>query len=583
MFYRRTSALAESILQGLHSSYSPQFRYKNPEGVNLQSKTTAALQSKTYDVVIVGGGHNGLVAAGYLAAAGLEVAVIEKRDRLGGPGALREWLPGYHAPVTNSPGSLEPKVIADLDLMRFGLTFVRPDPTLVAPLSGGRLFLARRDPSLTAANLDRLAPGEGERYKALFAYLEQFANRLGISLWEAPPTLKQLVRNLDSLEDQEAFSRIFFGTARSLCDLFLESPEAKAIVATLATSSGPTAPSTPGQMLNLMMRPLSLAGSAAVDGYDPRRHTLRGSTGLPVGGMDAVIRAMADSARSRGVDIYTETAVAQVTAGYDGVTGVVTNDGLHIPAKTVISAMGLRQTATKLMKHDSEWDGVRAKLPSAWYAGGSCKVVLAIDGVPQWAWNEAGVSNDELASAQFRVAPSLDYMEQANADIVRGMVPRQPVIWGLVPSMTSPGFAPEGKHIMSINSSVPRTIEGDDWRRAGQEMINNCIQVMSEWIPSLNERVIDARCITPPEFDSEYDLEDAGLAYGAMLPDRMFWMRPLPGLHDYRTPTRGLYLSGTGTWPGNFVSGIPGHNTAMAVMDDLRVGRPSNIEQEINA
>jgi phytoene dehydrogenase-like protein len=530
------------------------------------------MRSGTYDVAVVGGGHNGLVAAGYLARAGLQVIVLERRERLGGPAAVREWLPGYRASVTNSPGSLEPKIVEDLRLAEHGLEFVRPDPTLVHPLSGGRLFVARRDPLLTAAMLDRLAPGESERYQTLFAYLTAFAQRLGITLWGPPPSLKELVRNLDSLEDQEAFSRVFLGTPTELCDIYLQSPEAKAIVATLATAGGSGSPSTPGLLLSMLMRPLSLATASEPTGYDPRRHNLRGSTGLPVGGMGAVVEAMAASARALGAVIRTEASVTHMLHDDNGVRGVVLDDGEVVHANAVVSALGPRQTAFSLMREDERWDPIRARLPHSPFKDAACKVVLAIDGLPRWA-HDGDLSPAQLAAAQFRIAPTVDYLEQAYADCVKGRIPDGPVIWGLVPSVTSPQLAPEGAHVMSMNVGAPSALEDGDWERGATRMIDNCIDVLEEWLPDLRTRVLGARCMMPPEFERDYDLEDGDICYGPMLPGRMFWMRPAPGIHDYRTPTARLYISGAGAWPGNFFSGVPGHNAAQAVIHDLRAAQ----------
>jgi phytoene dehydrogenase-like protein len=217
------------------------------------------MTSSRFDAIVAGGGHNGLVAAAYLGRAGLRTLVLEGKPSLGGPAATIEFMPGYFTTVANSPGSLEPKIVSDLELERYGLRFVRPDPTLVQPLDGGGTYIGWRDPARNHAQLETYARGEAARYDAFFAYLQRFADRLGISIFEPPPSLQHLVRNLTRLEDQEAFSRILFGSIRDLMDEFELAPETQALIAPLAVVGGQVAPSTPGSHFNLMMRPLTKA------------------------------------------------------------------------------------------------------------------------------------------------------------------------------------------------------------------------------------------------------------------------------------------------------------------------------------
>ena len=246
-----------------------------------------------FDAIVVGGGHNGLVAAAYLGRAGLRTLVIEGNPRLGGPAATLEFMPGYFTTIANSPGSLEPKIVNDLELESYGLKWVRPDPTLVQPLDGDRhLRRLARSPSATTPS-SRPTPRARRRATTPSSPISRrFADRLGISIFEPPPSLQHLVRNLTRLEDQEAFSRILFGNIRDLMDEFELAPETQALIAPLAVVGGQVAPSTPGSPFNLMMRPLSLASLKSGSAADPRLIPLRGSTGLPVGGMGAITDAL---------------------------------------------------------------------------------------------------------------------------------------------------------------------------------------------------------------------------------------------------------------------------------------------------
>jgi phytoene dehydrogenase-like protein len=526
-----------------------------------------------FDVIVVGGGHNALVCAGYLAGAGLKVVVLERSPRLGGPAAKVEFLPGYFCTFSNSPGSLEPKIIRDLELERHGLQFKTQDPTLVHPLDDGRLFVAWRDRERTAAQFDAFASGEPARYDALFKYVQDFADKLGISLFRPPPTLQDLVRNLTTLADQEAFSRLFFGSVRDLFEEFALAEETKAVLGPISTVGGMAAPSTPGTPINLLMRPLSLASMSADADYDPRRMPLRGSTGLPVGGLGTIAQAMAAAARSRGVVLRTDTPVSQILMRGGAAHGVVTADGEEIEAPIIVSAVNPRTTVLDLIGDEPDWGDLRTKMARKRMAGKAYKLVLALDGLPRYAAADDAEAAG-LGGAQFRIAPTLEYLEEAHTDMLLGRPTVKPVIWGLCPSIGAPELAPPGRHVMSLNiGNAPYHLRESNWNVERDRLARRCIDSLGRWMPNLPDIITDYRCLSPVDIENELGLVEANITHGDMLPWNQFWMRPLPGLHDYRTPTRGLYLSGVGTWPGNYVSGIPGHNASQAVLEDLSAGR----------
>jgi phytoene dehydrogenase-like protein len=531
---------------------------------------TNAAAGMHYDAIVVGAGHNGLVTACYLAKAGLKVLVLEAADRLGGPVATVEFMPGYFSTITNSPGSLEPKIVQDLGLEAFGLSFVRPDPTLVQPLDNGELYVGWRDPARNDAQLDAWAPGESTRYKRFFQYLQDFADRLDISLFEPPPSLQHLVRNLTRLEDQEAFSRILFGNVRDLMDEFGLHPHTQALIAPLAVVGGQVSPSTPGTPFNLMTRPLSLASVKALADNDPRRVPLRGSTGLPVGGMGAIIAAMQASLEKCGGVIRTGQRVSCLRVDGDRITGVVTSSGEEMTASIVVSAINPR-TTVELLEDSEHWGALAGKMTRRPMRGRAFKIVLALDGMPRYGLAKNDNEARQLATAQFRIAPSLAYLEEAHTDMLLGRLSEKPVLWGLCPSMTSPQLAPPGRHVLSINvGNAPYHLREGTWETQRDVLAKRAIATLSEWMPTLPEQITDYRCIDPTEFERLYGLVEANITHGDTLPWNSFWMRPMVGLHQYRTPTHGLYLSGNGTWPGNYVSGIAGHNAAQAVLRDLR-------------
>lgn len=525
------------------------------------------------DAIVIGGGHNGLLCAGYLAKAGLKVTLLERTALIGGPAATREFFPGYYSAISNSPGSLEPRVVADFALERHGLVFRRPDPTLVHPLTDGRLYIGWRDPARNDAQMNAWRPGEAERFKEVFAYLNRFAERLGISIYREPPSLQELVANLTTTEDQEMFSRIMFGSVRQLFEYFDLAPETQAVMGPLSVVSGLAGPSTPGTPFNLMMRPLSLASQKSDSEDDPRRMPLRGSTGLAVGGMGAIVEAMTRSVGALGVTILRDAEVETIADEAGGPVATLT-DGRSFQAPIVVSAMHPHLTLSKVRSANSDWAPLIDKAGRVPPAGSAFKIVLGLGDMPRYAAAKDAAEAQALASAQLRIAPTLDYLEDCHADLARGRMPENPLIWGLCHSMTSPQMAPEGKHVLSINlGGAPHRGGRAPVDVDREAVVRRVVAILSEWIPNLSDIVEHQAVIGASEFEADHGLFGANIAHLDMMPINQFWMRPVPGLHRYRTPTRGLYLSGVGTWPGGYFSGIPGHNTAQAVLHDLAEGR----------
>jgi len=519
-----------------------------------------------YDVVVIGAGHNGLTCAGYLARAGLKVLVLERRHRVGGLSTEYEFFPGYTASIPNSPGSLEPKVVADLELEKFGLSFNPPDPSLVVPFPDGRAMVAWRDPVKTADEIRKFSEKDVTAYGAFFEYLNKFAKKTGVSLFKPPPTLAELMQSLTSPEDEEAFSKIVLGSLKDLLDEWLESEELKSVIAAISATSHLAGPYTPGTAYLLLMRPLSLASSGINTGHDPRKQYLRGSTGLPIGGMGAVTRAMKDSIEAHGGVIRLDSGVSRIVAGADGVQGVELESGEFIPAKIVASNLHPRTTLQDML-NDSEVDPVFEKkvdqLPSR---GSAFKLALALDGMPAFAAAPKELQK-HYASCQFRLAPDMDYMERAVDDAKFGRPSAEPIILGLIPSLTSPSMAPPGKNILSCNVwHAPVKLAEGSWHIERDNMAKRCIEIISRYMPDLKDRLIDYRALSPLDLQNEFGLRDANIMHLDMLPHKMFGLRPLAQCAAYKTPTKGLYLCGSGTWPGGTVSGIPGHNAAQEII-----------------
>jgi phytoene dehydrogenase-like protein len=525
--------------------------------------------SETYDSIVIGAGHNGMVAAHYLAAAGLRVLVLERRPTAGGITGPVDSLPGLTATVTNSPGSLEPKIVRDMGLEDHGLRFVKPDPTVVVPFHGGRAFVGWRDQKRVHEGLAQFSRHDADAYPAIIEFFNDFARRIGVSLFAPPPRFAELAARLRTPRDEADFAAIMFGSIREMLDNRLESDEVKTILAMLAQACGNVGPSTPGSPIGLLQRPMSLASSQVAAEHDPRRQPLRGSTGLPVGGMRGVAAAMERSLRSSGVTIRTDAAVTDIRVGADNqVLGVVLEGGEEIDAGIVLSNLNPKTTLLDLVPAGCLGSEVETGLRELRMEGAAFKVVLQLDGIPRFAFADSA-DYAHYAACQFRVGPTMDYLDKAYDDYRYGKPSEGPKLWGLIPTMTDPTLAPEGTHLMSLNVwYAPYHLKDTTWDAAKGPFIDRCVSVLAEFIPNIKDLITAVVGFSPVDLEREFGLLEGHQLHGDMTPGHMFSFRPLPQLSGYSTPVRQLYLCGSGSWPGGFVSGLPGHNAAQVAIAD---------------
>ncbi|MDC1249448.1 NAD(P)/FAD-dependent oxidoreductase [Planktomarina sp.] len=526
-----------------------------------------------YDVIVIGAGHNGLTNACYLARAGLKVLVLEQRSVVGGLCTDYEFFPGYHSSIPNSPGSLEPKVVADLELKKFGLEFTRPDPSLVVPFPDGRAMVAWRDREKTAKEITKFSQTDVIQYAKLFEYLNDFGARLKISLFEPPPSLRDVLSRLETPEDEDAFAKVVLGSLTDLLDNWLESPEMKAVIAAISATSNLVGPSTPGTPYLLLMRPLSMASNMVETSDDPRKQYLRGSTGLPIGGMGSVTRAMRLSLEAHGGVVRTECKVSRIVATQNGVQGVELESGEFIPASIVSSNLHPKTTLIDLLDLVSGNQTIMKRVDQLPKRGSAFKIALKLDGLPVFAAAPVGLEAT-YSGCQFRLSPTLEYMDRAYDDAKYGAPSQNPIILGLIPSVADPSMAPPGKHILSANAfHAPVELKGTTWAAEREKFGLRCIDIMAQYMPNLKECISDYKFLSPLDLEEEFGLRDANIMHVDMMPAHMFGLRPVPGISSYKMPVKGLYLCGSGTWPGGTVSGVPGYNASRQILCDMQTER----------
>ena len=523
-----------------------------------------------WDAIVVGGGHNGLVCAAYMGKAGLRVLVLESREVFGGPSGSFEFMPGYTASFSNSPGSLETRVVEELDLPGAGLRFLRSDPTVIQ-FFPEHPFVVWRDMARVCAQLDALCPGEGDRYRGFVAKLEDFATRLRTSIFKPAPGLAYMAAGLTTEEDKDTFEQVFHGSLSEILYRHLRTNEARTLLGLLASNSGMVPQSAPGTATGLILRPLALASAASLPSDDFRRMPLRGSTGHPIGGMGAIIDSITARCRGFGGTLKLKTRVARILHSGGRTSGVECEDGAIYKAHIVVSAINPKTLFGKLLDDEAVGSTMREEVQRVPMRGAAFKMALALDGIPTYANLPDDLTQEQASTCQVRVAASMEHIEESTVGAIAGYPSETPIIWGLIPSVVSPELTPPGKHIMSWNIwHAPYDLAEGCWDEEKDKFAKRCIETVSRYMPDLPDHIIDYRSFSPVDCEAELGIIGSNITHGEMLPHNLFGPRPHRLANDYRTPLKGLYLTGGGVWPGGFVTGVPGRNTSQAVLADLQ-------------
>lgn len=523
-----------------------------------------------YDAIVVGGGHNGLVAAFYLARAGLEVLVLEQRDVVGGALATEEIVPGYRSnAVSNSCHNLEPRVLADMDLTSHGLRFAQPDPSSFMAFPDGRRFVATNSRAGLEAELAGLAPGDVDGYFGTLEAMSDLAQKLDVSFFDSPPAFAELANRVEGDADRALFNRLMFGSATEFLSERIASEEVRSLLGMVAISGNYLGPSTPGSAYMLFHRPL-YRGSSAVRGGE-RFHTLGTSKIAPIGGMAEIALAMAASARAAGATILESAPVEQIDIHDERVTGVTLTDGRHFSAGVVLSAANPKYTLTELVDPVALEPDVLHRVRNIKMDGTAFKLMIALDGEPRFACATSASENEALLKCGFRTGTSISAMDRGYYRALQGHWSDEPIIWGLVPSSIDPTLAPPGGHVMSLTVfHAPLDLADSTWDVERDRFAQHIITHLDEvYIPGLAAQVVGYKAKSPEDLQNEFGLLGAHVSHGDITAEHMFDARPAAGLSGYRTPVGGLYLGSVGTWPGNYVSGVPGHNAAHRILADV--------------
>lgn len=517
------------------------------------------------DTVIIGGGHNALTAAFYLARAGRKPLVLERRAVVGGGATSEEFAPGYRAAtLAHTIGPLRPGIAQDMQLERRGVRFVRPDPRLVAPAGDGRTLVFSADPARTADAIRPFSAKDAAKYAEFSGALARTGGFLSSLVDMTPPSidapskselweLLKTGRRFRALGRRESFALLRWGpmAVADLAAEWFETDLLQAVVAARAihgTAMGPWSAGT-GAVLLL---------AAAIDPAPG------GSSITVAGGPGALTRAMAEAAREAGAEIQTGVDVRQIVVKDGAAAAVVLADGTEIPARTIVSGADPRRTLLGLIDPVELEPGFITRIRNYRVPGTVAKVNFALGGLPSFTGLPDATAN---LQGRVHIGPGIDYLERAFDASKYGEMSAAPYLDVAFPSIHDASMAPAGRHVMSVHVQyVPFARRGASWSGAEDAIAGTVLKTLEQHAPGITALVEHRQVITPLALEQEFGLTGGHIHHGELALDQLFTMRPTLGWANYRTPIDGLFLCGSGTHPGNGITGACGRNAAREVL-----------------
>lgn len=520
--------------------------------------------TSSFDAVIVGAGHNGLACGAYLARSGKKVLVLERKPRIGGASVTEEFSPGFKASTYSFiMGHLHPKVIGDLELRRHGLENIEV-PNVINPTDDDCIVFSK-DPVKTREQIARFSKRDADNYPKFFERLQSTISVLRRLQLETPvnpfrkdpaglwKTARFVWRYRNSEKEFYNLIRSLSLSAHDYVSRWFETDIVKAKFMYWATIGGNTGPYSPGTAFYLVTH-------------------LIGQTGMSFakGGMGNIANALAKSGEAHGMEIRCGEGVEEILVRDGRAYGVRLEDGEEIHAKRVVSNLSAKVTFGGLVGREhlpeefmEDIDGFRTR-------GMSFKLLCAIDSLPQYK----GFSQEKTGveyPAYAHICPTPEFLERAFDEAKYGWYSSEPFLSPIVPTYYDDTLAPDGKHVITFQGGVsPYELRNSTWEIEGPRLVKNVMSVMDRFAPGFSDSVIDYKLFTPRDIEDDINIPGGNSQHGELTLDQLFFMRPVPGYADYRSPVKSLYQCGASTHPGGAVSAVPGHNAAREILSEWR-------------
>ncbi len=528
-----------------------------------------------YDAIVIGAGHNGLTAAAYLGAAGLSTLVLERRGIVGGCCVTEEIAPGCRASTTSYVASmLRPEVIRDLELASFGLHMIPCDPFLQVPFADGRIIRWWANRDRTAEEIKKYSQRDARIFLRVDDQLKKLARYLQPFFLEPPPEvgapglagLMELLRvgkRFRKITAEEIGQLLSFltGSLGEFLDRNYESEQVKTMFLANNVYGKHGGPYQPGTSIGLLFHLLSGG-----------EHELQGFNGHVIGGMGAITSALAGAAKKRGVEIRTSASVARIDVRDGRARGVILEDGAETRAHVVLSNADPKRTFLKLLDTKDLPEEFREKVRGIKMAGPCAKVNLVLSEEPRFTATPPDTPPQERSL--FTLVDSLRFAEKCYDIAKFGQIPEELWVDCVVASNVDDSLAPAGRHIMTcFVQYVPFQLADGTWDQQRDMLAKRVVKKIAEFAPNVPGAIVAMQTITPLDLERTYGLTEGNIFHGDLSLEQLFFMRPVSGWSQYRTPIDGLYLCGAGAHPGGGVTGAPGHNAAKQVLRDFRDGK----------
>jgi len=522
-----------------------------------------------YDVIVIGAGHNGLVAAGYLSKAGRKVLVLERKNMIGGSAVTEELQTGCKfSTLDDGAGYLSSEIISDLNLHQYGLEILPSDPLIFAPQPDGTQLTIWHDIERTAQEIANHSASDAENYPIFIDQMDGFSKVITGLKNMTPPDLPEVgIRDMMELLNivtpvrslgRKNIAQVIRVMPMSVADLlneWFESDTVKGAIAASAVKDISWGPQEAGTAYMLLYN------------WSGANNGLFRSGGQVKGGMGSLTGALADAATSFGAEILTNCPVAKIIIQDGQTKGVEMSNGDQLTSAAVVSAVDMRTTFLELVDPYFLNQRFVKHVQNIKYRGTMARVHFVLNKLPEFT--AANGSGSQLLSGHVQIAPTMTYLQKAYDPVKYGNYSQDPYLDIHIPTLTDATLASEGKHLMSVTVKyMPYLLREGDWDELRETLGQLVIDTISEYAPGFSQCIDNVHILTPLDMEIDYFLPEGNLSHGEMTLDQFLWMRPVPGYGQYRAPVGNLYLCSAATHPGGGVTGVNGKNAAREIIKD---------------